>query len=173
MIKDTSALLVNQYYHEIANSLKYQIFANQALLNGLTGVEKFLQSQAKGEFDHAQKVVEYLKDRFIPLSISATDTSGIEILPEFDLKIVFEKILEIEQETTRLLKEIYTTAFESGDYLTTQWLIDPAGLLKEQIEEEFTITLIINRIIDRQKDDKAIGGINYDIDLWIDQEFNK
>lgn len=175
----TAELLNKQYYHEVSNSLKYQRLANFFAIIGLTGIEKFLSNQAKGEFDHAQKVIVHMADIKAPLqsgspsSYLKSDSVGFGVESIFDLLEIFQEILEIEKNTTELLINLEAQAKMAGDVLTSQWLYDSAGLLKEQIEEESIIETILLRIQQRMLNDTATGGINYDIDVWIDQEFNK
>lgn len=177
MNQKTIQTLSAQYYHELSNSVKYQKLANFFNLRGLTGISKFLCNQAKGEFDHAQKVIGHIMDMLIPLEPGVIDSDLIGDVMDINenglLELSFRQILQIEQSTTEKLKSLNSQAIMSGDTLTSQWLYDPSGLLKEQIEEENVIKTIINRIESRMKNDDATGGIEYDIDVWIDQEYNK
>jgi ferritin len=174
MNNSIQALLSRQYYHELSNSVKYQRFCHMAYIAGLNGIAQFLNSQAKGEFLHSQIVADHIKDIHMVI-----EPGIIEIAPpndvetKFDLLSTFSMILEIEKTTTAMLMEINATAQTVGAMLTSQWLNDPAGLLKEQIEEEYAIGLILKRIKNRMIGESIQGGIDYDIDMWIEQEFNK
>jgi hypothetical protein len=77
-----------------------------------------------------------------------------------------------------MIAEICTQADAEGDWLTRAWLMQPAGLAMEQIEEERTIQTILDRIAARrgmvpldasEGIDMAEmpGNVVHDIDCWI------
>jgi ferritin len=149
------------YRHELTNHLVYRQYQSRAAFQGLDGFEKWLKGQAEGEMGHAQKVYDYILTRNeeaepAPFSFSATLQS--ERFPD-----IFGFVLELERGTTAAWAAAYAQALEERDYLTAQWIMDPAGLMAEQREEENIAQTIVDRIAVRGADPAAI----HDLDVWL------
>lgn len=157
--KNILSLLTRQYYHEISNHLFYSAYQVQAEFQGLTGFSEFLKSQAEGELLHAGKVKQFIIDRNSKLESGSPE----QALTVDNWPLAFKAIQTREVKTTEMLNEILSQAMAEGDTFSFQWLIDPEGLIKEQIEEENIIQTILDHFAIRGDDTAAI----HDLDTWI------
>lgn len=155
------ALLTKQYYHELANSIRYEMRSAWADYRGLDGTAEFFAKEAEGERGHAAKVLAYIKDRNQALAAGVVDTG--ENADYLSFNQLFETANEFELLTTAMLEAIHAEAELAGDTLTCQWLYDSDGLLKEQVEEENLYRTILDRIEQRGFDQASI----HDIDIWL------
>ena len=64
------------------------------------------------------------------------------------------------------LEGILALARQERDFLTEQWLLDSAGLLKEQVEEENLYTTILDRIGQMKESPSLV----HDLDVWVGEE---
>lgn len=169
-------LLCRQYAHEVTNSLVYASFQSWADMRGLDGTAAFFASQAKGERDHADMVLKYIHDRSEQLAVMPIDVSGA-VAPSSFVGL-FLAAQELERGTSDAIAEIRAQAEVERDMMTCAWLVQPSGLVMEQIEEEATIQTILDRITARRglvplngelEADMAEmpGEIIHDIDCWI------
>lgn len=149
-------MLVKQYEHEISNSLKYATLEVKFANLGFTNIEKFFSKQANDERSHADMIIKYLKDKDHDLKmINPCNTFNVSD----DFENNFKISLELERETTRLIKNIAKVAFEISDLETFFFL---SSLIKEQTEEEALFSTILDRI-------ECMKDYNYkhDLDQWI------
>lgn len=155
--------LKDQYAHETGNALRYYQRATSAEFHGLTGIASFFKKQAEGERSHADSVFEYVNNRNEQLPIAGLVFLDADLSASADPIVMFQTALEVEQQTTGMLQLILEQARNDRDYLTEQWLLDPSGLLKEQIEEENLYQTILDRI-------KCMGdspSLMHDLDVWL------
>jgi ferritin len=168
-------LLCRQYSHEIANSLFYASLQSWAEMRGLDGTAAYMAHQAAHEREHADMVLGYIHDRNEQLTIAGLDLPPASPASFVDLFMLAQAR---ERLTTDMIAEICTQADAEGDWLTRAWLMQPAGLAMEQIEEERTIQTILDRIAARrgmvpldasEGIDMAEmpGNVVHDIDCWI------
>lgn len=159
-------LLSNQYKHETCNSLRYYqraIFAEQL---GLNNIGAFFRKEADGERGHADRVFSFAVDRNVIIPMSGLSFDDIDMLPGTDPVALFTSALKVEEDTTAMLENMLTVAREERDYMTEQWLLDPAGLILEQREEHSLYTSILDRI-------GQMSGptLLHDLDLWIGETY--
>lgn len=104
------------------------------------GMSSWMQAQADEEREHAQKFAQHLLDRDARVDIETVEMPSLKISTPLD---AFEASLEHERKVSALIRELVKTADEVGD-------IDSRNLLnfflEEQIEEEATVSGIIDRI---------------------------
>ena len=104
------------------------------------GMSSWMQAQAGEEREHAQKFAQHLLDRDARVDIETVEMPSLKISTPLD---AFEASLEHERKVSALIRELVKTADEVGD-------IDSRNLLnfflEEQIEEEATVSGIIDRI---------------------------
>jgi ferritin len=132
-----------QAEHELSNEKKYRVLASWADFIGLSGCASFLRKQADGEHEHFLKVVSYIEDR------NEKYISAGSVVPDYtpaSFRDAFVFAYEIETGTTEKINQLYQIAQTAGDYATCQWLLDSAGLIKEQVEEENLTQTILDRI---------------------------
>jgi ferritin len=155
--------LAFQYKHETSNSLRYFQRATFADSIGLSGIAKFFRREAKGERGHADIVFKFANSRNICLPISGLAFDDPDFNPGTSPIVLFETAMVVEQETTALLEAMLTLANQERDYMTAQWLLDPAGLIKEQVEEENLYQSILDHIAQM----KGSASLVHDVDRWI------
>ena len=99
-----------------------------------------MKAQADEERVHAQKFAQHLLDRDARVDIETIEMPSLKISTPLD---AFEASLEHERKVSALIRDLVKTADEVGD-------IDSRNLLnfflEEQIEEEATVSNIIDRI---------------------------
>ena len=169
------ALLCRQYSHEIANSLFYASLQSWAEMRGLDGTAGYMAKQGAEELKHAGQVLDYIHDRNEQMTLA-----GIELPVEYPASFVdlFTLAQTRERLTTDMIAAIKAQADSEGDMLTQAWLVQPSGLVIEQIEEERTIQSILDRISTRrgmvpldasEGVDMAEmpGNVIHDVDCWI------
>ena len=104
------------------------------------GMSSWMQAQADEEREHAQKFAQHLLDRDARVDIETVEMPSLKISTPLD---AFEASLEHERKVSALIRDLVQTADEVGD-------IDSRNLLnfflEEQIEEEATVSNIIDRI---------------------------
>ena len=104
------------------------------------GMSSWMKAQADEERVHAQKFAQHLLDRDARVDIETIEMPSLKISTPLD---AFEASLEHERKVSALIRDLVKTADEVGD-------IDSRNLLnfflEEQIEEEATVSNIIDRI---------------------------
>ena len=162
------SVLNRQIAHEASNEQIYRVFENFFAGYNLHGFEKLFASQAKGEYQHRQMLIDYVHDKngsveFIPTKAFSLKEGGE--LPSRIMEIM-QKFLYVEEETTKMLYEVLETAEKSNDYGTCAWLKKPDGLILEQIEEEGLAQDMISRAeLACKCQAPNIGVLTWDIEL--------
>ena len=159
------ALLSQQYKHETANSLRYYQRSMYAEMIGLSGIASFYKKQAEGEREHADRVLSYVNDRNVMIAMAGLTFDDPDINIGTDIVKTFESALIVEQTTTAMIEEMLKTARGERDYMTEQWLLDPSGLLKEQVEEEYLYQTIIDRINQMRNS----ASLAHDLDVYLSE----
>jgi ferritin len=169
-------LLQNQYKHESANHFRYVARASWARYRGYDGAGDYFEREAKGEKHHAKMVRQYIEARN-----ECVEPSGFEFNEPADFQFydeLFTTALTVEQETTDLLNNIYASAIELGDFMTSTWVQD---LITRQIAEENEAQSIIDRIIQRGGGKDQVTAINqfrqdisasHDLDVWLKESLD-
>lgn len=155
--------LTAQYQLETCNSLRYFQKATFAESIGLSGIAHFFRKEARGERKHADLVFKYANLRNIALPIAPLTFEDPDLSPETNAVDLFAAAWEAEQATTVALEGMLALARQERDFLTEQWLLDPAGLLREQAEEENLYTTILDRIGQM----KGSPSLVHDLDIWV------
>lgn len=153
--------LSKQNTHELLNSQKYYKIETWFREQNLDGFASLIAKQKDGEREHSQWIIEYVTDRegkitFEPIPEPILDIDYI-LGNDEALVDIFKFILETEIGTTASLSEIYKLAFAEGDFITTQFILDP--MLKEQREEEATANTWLQKAM-------LIGGNTQMIFQW-------
>jgi ferritin len=132
---------------------------------GLSGIAAFYKGQAEGERAHADRVLAYVNDRNVIISMAGFSFDDPDINIGTDIVKTFESALIVEQTTTVMLEDMLKTARGERDYLTEQWLLDSSGLLKEQVEEENLYQTILDRI-NQMRNSLSLA---HDLDVWLSE----
>lgn len=124
-------LFSRQISHELHNHQVYRYFGNRLCNIGLNKIGTFMKNQANGEIGHQEKLIAYCENRNIDVNFISIDSVDLKYSTILDIA---KTVLEIEQNTTKMLKEMVEQALEDSDFLTYEWLMK--DLILEQIEEE-------------------------------------
>ncbi len=122
--------LNNQINHELASAYKYLAMAAHFERQNLSGMAHWMFQQREEEHEHAMRLVRYVLDRGGRVELAAIEKPGAD---SGTILKVFEEALEMEQENTRAINDLYGLAIEVKDYATQsnlKWFLD------EQVEEE-------------------------------------
>jgi ferritin len=132
------ARLNAQVNHELHNFLQYKLIARMMTNLRLKNLAKFFEEQAKGEFEHFSKFVDYLTENhefctsIVPEPQEEMELSSLPSVPDLYLKI--------ESNTTLMLTNMMALAKKLGDEKTQAWL---QWALEEQVEEEDQARMLI------------------------------
>lgn len=134
LISDTiGKLLVQQLQHELMNYNLYKEFSTRFAIQGVTALETYYAKRAEEEKHHADWIHTYLTDADYEFKYPEIPADDLNVTNTED---VFVKTIEREIETTNMIYDIFETAWEEKDFMTTTWL--QKLLIPEQIEEENT-----------------------------------
>lgn len=139
--------LIKQVSREVSNAIAYINLSFKLNNEGFTGFANFCENQARGEFEHSQRIREYLTNRSANVVIE-----NVEIIPTTfatnegyltPLNQDMEFVYKLEQKTTEEINKIVEIANQAKDTATINFL---DWFLQEQIEEEKTVLDILNRV---------------------------
>jgi ferritin len=115
------------------------------------GFAKWMYQQAAEEYGHAMRVFSYLRERNAVITLQGiTGPKTGSCKSPLD---AFEISLKQEREVTKKISSLYELALKEKDYNTLPFL---DWFLKEQIEEENSVTDIIERLTLAGKDPGAL-----------------
>lgn len=132
--------LIDQYNFEIESGYIYYSMANYVKDKGMDGFAHFFDKQAEEEFEHAEKLRQFLFEIDV-----RPDLEGIK-KPETEFGTfteTFKTALEHEKEVTKRIHDLVDLSVEENDHRVTsllQWYVD------EQVEEEDNFRGIIERL---------------------------
>lgn len=141
MIKKHVQDAVNdQIRAEFQTAYTYLAMAARVEASNLRGIANWLRVQWEEEVMHATKFYDFLLQRGGDVNLQALEAPD----PDADNTLtLFERILEMERDTTQRIHALYDLAVKEGDYaLQTllHWYID------EQVEEEDIVSDIIDKL---------------------------
>jgi len=141
MIKQQIQNAVNdQIRAEFQSAYTYLAMAARMEAANLRGIANWLRVQWQEEVMHATKFYDFLLQRGGNVELHALDAPDSGDGTTLEL---FERVLELERDTTRRIHALYDLAVKEGDYaLQTllHWYID------EQVEEEDIVSDIIDKL---------------------------
>lgn len=105
------------------------------------GFAKWMRFQSSEEYTHAMKLYDYLRERNAAIELNAIDAPKT-VYGSVPIEI-FESALVQEQGVTQQINDLYELALKEKDYATLQFL---TWFLQEQVEEENTVSDIIDRL---------------------------
>lgn len=105
------------------------------------GFAKWMRMQSNEEYTHAMKVYDYLRERNVTIDLEAIEAPKTVYGPR--PVEIFETALAQEQGVTRQINSLYELAMTEKDYPTLPFL---TWFLQEQVEEENTVSDIIDRL---------------------------
>lgn len=140
MSPDLEAAFNDQITMELASSLAYLQMAAHLETQSLTGMASWMRLQSEEEHEHAIRFFDFVLDRGNDVTIGAIDapTAGYTGPVE-----VFQRALEQERKVSAAITALYRKATDEADaasFPLLQWF------LQEQIEEEATVSEILDRL---------------------------
>lgn len=105
------------------------------------GFAAWMRFQSSEEYTHAMKLYDYLRERNATIELNAIDAPKT-VYGSGPIEI-FESALVQEQGVTQQINDLYELALKEKDYATLQFL---TWFLQEQVEEENTVSDIIDRL---------------------------
>lgn len=124
-------LLNAQITKERENQALYMAAAAAADFSAWDGSRKFFLKSAGEEMEHAQKFVEYIIARNMPVTFDMVNSINPNMVAASSLLELFNAGLEREIQTTDAILAIYQAADEAGDFQTCEFL---NWFMKEQTD---------------------------------------
>ena len=141
MIKKSIAEELNQQINrELHSAYIYLGMSAYCVQRGLDGFANWLKVQAKEESSHALKIMGYLQDRSVEVTLFEVPKPQVRF---GSLQEVFEKTLEHEKYISECISGIAAMALEEKDLMTYEFL---QWFLKEQVEEEASANAVLDKI---------------------------
>ena len=138
--KSLEDALNKQLNAELYSAYLYLAMAAYLEDEGYFGTAHWMQVQAKEELSHAMKIYNYLFDRNARPIMESIEKPPAQWN---GFKHVFESALEHERKITDSIYKIVDLAHKEGDHATHEFL---EWFVEEQVEEEKTITEILDKI---------------------------
>jgi len=107
---------------------------------GLKGVSHWLFTQSQEEMAHGTNMYQYVLERGVKPSLPEINAPPSDFS---DLKQIFEKVLEHEQEVTMRINAIATMAMQEHDHACYQFIM---WYVNEQVEEESSASDILSKL---------------------------
>jgi len=138
--KKVEEICNRQIEREGYSSNLYLAMASWAEGKGYPGIAQWLYSQADEEKMHMLKFIKYVNER-----------GGNAIIPAFKLppakfkgiEEMFKEVLKHEQFISTSINEVLSESMKANDYATLNWI---QWFVKEQVEEESSVQLILDKI---------------------------
>jgi len=130
MDKKVAKLLNEQINKEMYSAYIYLDIANFYADKGLDGFRNWFELQAAEEMEHGMKILHYLQDNGVAITLQAIDKPQYKYVDIID---PLNKAVEHEAYVTSLIHAIYEAADKVKDYRTMQFL---QWFIEEQCEEE-------------------------------------
>jgi ferritin len=119
------------------------------------GFARWMRVQSTEEYGHAMKLYDFLKDRNGTIQLHTIDAPRTSYGPR-PVEVI-EQALAQEQGVTKQINDLYELALREKDFATLQFL---TWFLQEQVEEENTVSDIIDRL--RLADDNTAALLRLD-----------
>lgn len=126
-------LMVDQIARELYNHNVYRTYANYYYVRGLFKLYLYYEMRSNEEYNHHQWIVDRLYRAGVDFNypeVPAVKANHVILKPEDS----FQKVVDLEIETTMYINKMIETAKEEKDWQTEGWL--KRTLNEEQMEEE-------------------------------------
>ncbi len=130
MNQDVLNLLNAQIGHEYQNYVLYEQASAYFADRGMDEAAKLFRKQADGEFDHARRFTDYVRETGGKLAIPTIQAQKSEFTSGEEVCLV---AYNREQETTAKIYALRDLAWKCGDHATFEML---TWFVNEQVEEE-------------------------------------
>jgi ferritin len=138
--KSLEAAFNDQINLELASSYAYLQMAAFLDEANLPGMSAWMRLQAEEERLHAMKFFDFVLDRDGRVELTTIAAPGLSLTTALS---AFEGSLAHEQRVTAAINDLYTLATDEQDFASfplLNWFVE------EQIEEEATVTLIVEQL---------------------------
>jgi ferritin len=132
--------LNKQINAELFSSYLYLSMAAYSESQSFPGMASWMRAQAQEELGHALKLYDFLNERDGRVLLTAVEAPRTEWSSPLE---VFEEAYKHELKVTGLINSLVKLSMDEADYAAhsfLQWFIN------EQVEEESTVVLIINKL---------------------------
>jgi len=130
--KEVIDMFTEQYFHELDNCFIYKFFSTWAAVKGYTGAKKWFQHQSEEEFDHANKIRNFLTDAGVHFSLINIPITSFDVTEYSDL---FKVAMIRETKTTDSINNI----------------MDLCGKCKQLLAQEFMNQLLYNQLSEEEE----------------------
>ena len=138
--KSLEAAFNDQINLELASSYAYLQMAAFLDEENLPGMSAWMRMQAEEERVHAMKFFDFVLEREGHVELSAIAAPGLSLSPAH---AAYEASLAHEQKVTAAINVLYALATDERDFASyplLNWFVE------EQIEEESTVSLIVEQL---------------------------
>jgi|GEM_PF-6653809 len=134
-------LFNKQVEHEYSNELRYRqieaYFQNKRLMN----LAEYFRKQADEESGHAKKFINHIHQRTGGIyKVYGIEPDQLEITDKYSVGNLY---VQIEENTSELIEELFKYAFDSGSFIDLGFI---QSMLDEQIQEEDSATEFLEKI---------------------------
>ncbi len=132
----------------------YLAFSVALKAAGYEGMGQWFRKQYAEECEHAMLFVNFLEERGASVVIPAITPDAVEVVQPMP---IFETTLAMEKDVTAKINDLMTIAVELKDYASQDMLF---GLVREQVEEESTVSGIIDKLKLTENNTRALLHID-------------
>ena len=126
---------LDQYSHEILNSLNYIYIAAFLKNKGLDGLAKHFDEQFDEEIGHSKLIYDFLTDLNIPFKVEPVDGVDFPINSIMDIATKYD---ERERATTENLEELLQISISDGNGVAQMFFQQMVDKQRKELEEVFT-----------------------------------
>jgi ferritin len=155
MDKQLEKLYQDQIKNEWYSAYFYMSMASYFESENLDGFANWMKKQASEEYEHGQKMFDFLLDRGVKVVLQAIPQPPADFASALE---VFEKTLEHEQKVTALINGIADASDKVNDRpskVFIQWFVT------EQVEEEKNATQIVEMLKKMKPESGAIWQLDH------------
>lgn len=157
MQEDLEKAFNDQVSMELASSIAYLQMSAYFDEQNLSGMSRWMSSQAEEERDHAHRFLDFVLHRGNQVRIGSLPAPVAEFKgPEH----VFATALDQEQTVTRAIHDLYRLATDLGDLASFPFL---QAFIAEQNEEEATVETILDRLRLAGDDSSALLILDHEL----------
>ena len=126
---------IDQYSHEVLNSLNYIYIAAFLKNKGLDGLAKIFEEQFTEEISHSKLIYDFLTDLNIPFKVVPIDGVDFQINSIMDIATKYD---ERERATTENLEELLQISISDGNGIAQMFFQEMVNRQRKEMEEVFT-----------------------------------
>jgi len=148
-----------QCNQEMSNARTYKALAGFFDDMNLVGFAKFMRKQEADEYDHHNRIYEYLADRNAHIVITELPRPALPALR--NPVDAFQAALELERRTSTEINTLAGLALDERDFVSFQFM---DWLLAEQVEEEAKLIEWLSKFAIAGDDPAALLALNRELE---------